>query len=687
MNNSVESPYSLHSLHSTSDSNVSQYNGPGVLNPNENSLHPCDSSDSALSQVSSRLEALSRAVSESVTAILEQARDDNLQTVQEREQLKKSEAGNIAANFELDDALRIADHLNQMDSIHDSVNTDVFANPKPTSTIVDPDIYRTVSRAYEENSVNKTPGKDTKDDTVKERGQQDKGYCWVIAICTCLLFVSTWGSSAGYGVFLGFFLRENNFPGATAVDFAFVGSIILCLAQALAPLVMLISSVLGHKLTMSIGLTLQSAGYILCSFATKLWHIYVTLGVMVGVGFSLVVNPGLVIMPAWFNKYRATASGITVMGTGLGGVIFSLSAQSLIDTTHDYKWSARMVGIVVFVVNATVTVLLKERIPTKKIRTWDGFKKRFKLLFDVHIWNNYAVWLVTFFYVFGQISYIIISYSMNTYAISIGLSQKQGSHLTSIFNAGQVVGRLVIGNLGDNFGRSNIGVIVSTVITIFILCMWPFCKNFISLLFFAIISGGLSAVANTLQISLLSNCVPVGMFPAAWSFENFWVGIFCLMSEPVSIKLRDLDSDYPFLKSQLFCGFLMLGGTILVLPLREWRVRKVLHIRLENTENRLIGINSELYASLLAEEAAGSLHSNTTDGKIKLLHTKKSNQVHKVRNPPILTEMVRANGLVQKEESPSREEMVLMKRLYMYRNLLEVSKKKYFIRMCYPIII
>ncbi|OUM53714.1 hypothetical protein BVG19_g3021 [[Candida] boidinii] len=654
----METPLkSLHSqestCNSTCDSNVSQYNGPGIASLDDNILHPHNSSDSSLSQVSlsSRLATLSRAVSESVTSILEQARDDNLQTIQERKHLRESEAESIAKHFQLDDALKSADRRNQINNSHNSLNTAAFSNRKPTLTIVDPDIYLTVSRAYEQDTVNKIDGLDTKDEIVKERGQQDKGYCWVIAVCTCLLFVSTWGSSAGYGVFLGFFLKENIFPGASAIDFAFVGSIILCLAQALAPLVMLLSSVLGHKLTMTIGLTLQSAGYILCSFATELWHIYVTLGVMVGVGFSLVVNPGLVIMPSWFNKYKATASGITVMGTGLGGVIFSLSTQSLIDTTHDYKWSARMVGVVVFVVNATVTILLKERIPTKKIRTWDGFNKRVQLLFDVHIWKNYAVWLVTFFYAFGQISYIIISYSMNTYATSIGLSQKQGSHLTSIFNAGQIVGRLMIGNLGDNFGRSNIGVIVSTIITIFTLCMWPFCKNFTSLLFFAIISGGLSAVANTLQISLLSNCVPVGMFPAAWSFENFWVGIFCLMSEPVSIKLRNLNSKYPFLKSQLFCGFLMLGGTFLVLPLREWRVRKVLQIRLENTKNRLIDMNSEPYVSLLAEFSAGTVHTHKKDRKVGRLHNGESNQVLKEKENSLLTKMVRANGLVQNEES------------------------------------
>ena len=617
---------------------------------------------SSIVHIVSRVNTLSKTVSQSVAGILEQARDDDLQTNKEKQELKSTKAGRVMTNFDLDDALRMASKLNESGKFQsnrdraraNTVESSQTLRKRITKTsIVDPDMYKTITQAFGEDEdeqnlksadlenaiqAEKKDGED-QNEKVIERGKPDEGYCWVIAICSCLLLFSTWGSSAGYGVFLGFFLQEDRFPGATAIDFALVGSIILCLAQALAPVAILLTAVIGYKVTMVVGLCVQSAGYILCSFATQLWHIYVCLGLMVGLGFALVINPGIVILPSWFDKYRATASGITVMGTGLGGVVFTLSSQELIDQTKDYKWSARMVGIVVFVVNIFVTIFLKERLPTKRLKTWKAFKERAKLVVNLEICKSFPLWCVTFWFMFGQVSYIIISYSLNAYASAIGLSQRQGSHITSIFNASQIFGRLSIGYLGDKFGRSNVGFIVSLIVSIFVLCMWPFCKSFVSLLFFAIISGSICAVANTLHISLLSTCVPAHMYPAAWSLENFVVGCFCLMSEPVSIKLRSLGSSYPFLKSQIFSGFLIGGGAFCILPLREWRIRKVLEIRLENTENQLSNMCSQSYKTILLEERRQRLEKSIPDSSKTDEEEKKS--VSPAQEP---------NGLSQDEE-------------------------------------
>ncbi|GMF58901.1 unnamed protein product [[Candida] boidinii] len=336
-----------------------------------------------------KVNTLTKTVSQSVAAILEQARDDDIQTSKEKEELKHTKAGRVMSDFQLHDAFKIAEQMEESENDEEQKqrehnasktksellkSTSLLRKGSTRTSIIHPDVFQTVSHVFHEDSYDtaskndiecginvtdsageETIGKEksdkedlyklTKEKTQAPVYEQDKGYCWMIAVCSCLLLFSTWGSSAGYGVFLGYFLRENIFPGASAIDFALVGSIILCIAQAIAPVVMIISAVIGFRLTMIIGLCLQSAGYILCSFATKLTHIYVCLGFMVGLGFAFVINPGLVIMPSWFNKYRATASGITVMGTGLGGVVFTLASQSLIDTTHDYKWSARMVDL------------------------------------------------------------------------------------------------------------------------------------------------------------------------------------------------------------------------------------------------------------------------------------------------------------------------------------------------------
>jgi len=63
-------------------------------------------------------------------------------------------------------------------------------------------------------------------------------------------------------------------------------------ALLLAPLVTVITRVLGIRWTMIIGVLIHACGFVAASFASKILHLYWTQGVMVGVGISFMVGPG-----------------------------------------------------------------------------------------------------------------------------------------------------------------------------------------------------------------------------------------------------------------------------------------------------------------------------------------------------------------------------------------------------------
>lgn len=147
----------------------------------------------------------------------------------------------------------------------------------------------------------------------------DGGYGWVSAFCAMMATFSTWGANAGYGVFLNYYLSSDAFPGGGPYDYALIGGLVVFLAQVLAPFSAIAYKIVGFYTICFVGIFIQTCGYILASFATKLWQIYLTQGVLIGISFLLIFIPPTLILPQYFKKYRAFAMGIAVSGAGLGG--------------------------------------------------------------------------------------------------------------------------------------------------------------------------------------------------------------------------------------------------------------------------------------------------------------------------------------------------------------------------------
>ena len=53
----------------------------------------------------------------------------------------------------------------------------------------------------------------------------DGGYGWVCVVCTFFINAHTWGINSSYGVFLAYYLANDYYPGASALEFAFVGGL------------------------------------------------------------------------------------------------------------------------------------------------------------------------------------------------------------------------------------------------------------------------------------------------------------------------------------------------------------------------------------------------------------------------------------------------------------------------------
>jgi hypothetical protein len=85
-----------------------------------------------------------------------------------------------------------------------------------------------------------------------------------------------------YGVYLSYYLSNQKYPEARAIDFAFIGGLNFAVAMLVAPLVTGIVHRYEIHLPMSLGILMFGIAYISASFSHRIWQLYLSQGGLVG---------------------------------------------------------------------------------------------------------------------------------------------------------------------------------------------------------------------------------------------------------------------------------------------------------------------------------------------------------------------------------------------------------------------
>ncbi|KAL3853196.1 hypothetical protein ACJMK2_016757 [Sinanodonta woodiana] len=118
------------------------------------------------------------------------------------------------------------------------------------------------------------------------------------------------------------------------VKSTFVGTL-----NIIAPVASILTKRFGCRPITIIGSILASTGFILSLFATDLFHMYITFGIISGAGCGLMMLPTIVAVSQSFSKRKAIAMGIAVCGSSVGTFVLSPITEMLLDT---YGWKGTM---------------------------------------------------------------------------------------------------------------------------------------------------------------------------------------------------------------------------------------------------------------------------------------------------------------------------------------------------------
>ncbi|KAK0104698.1 hypothetical protein ONS95_004971 [Cadophora gregata] len=396
----------------------------------------------------------------------------------------------------------------------------------------------------------------------------DGGYGWVVVACVSLVNAHTWGINSSYGVFLAHYLAHNTFPGASALEYAFIGGLSISMALIIAPLATVCVGRFGTQFTLSIGIFLETAGLLGASWAWEIWHLFLSQGLAFGfgMGFLFVASVGLI--PQWFSKHRSFANSIAAAGSGIGGLIYSLATNAMIQSIG-LGWAFRILAIISCFFNILCTILIRDR---------NKLVGSVQMAFDVKLFKRVEFLLLLGWGFFSMLGYIVLLFSLPSYARSVGLTASQGSVIGALLNLGQGLGRPFVGYFSDSFGRINMAGTCTFLAGFFSLVIWIFATSYGVLIFFAIIVGTVAGTFWTTIGPVGAEVVGIKILNSALSIVWLVLVLPCTFSEPIGLELRQ-DSGNIYLHAQLFTGFMYIGAALCMWFLRAWKIQELSRLR------------------------------------------------------------------------------------------------------------
>ena len=82
---------------------------------------------------------------------------------------------------------------------------------------------------------------------------------------------------------------------------------------------------------MLLGIAFQAGGFIAASFTSRIWQLYLSQGLLVGLGIGFTWIPSNPVTSQWFDKKRGIAYGIVMMGSSVGGLTIPLMLRFLFE--------------------------------------------------------------------------------------------------------------------------------------------------------------------------------------------------------------------------------------------------------------------------------------------------------------------------------------------------------------------
>ena len=355
----------------------------------------------------------------------------------------------------------------------------------------------------------------------------ESAYGWVVVAAAFTVNAVGFGILYSFTIFFKPILTEFG-GGRGAVSI--IPSVAAALMLATGAVVGRMADRYGPQRMVATGAVLFSVGLWLASLSTSIWHVYLSYGLLLGLGVGLAFLPSNAAVGQWFSSRRGLATGIAVAGSGVGSVILGPFSQGLI-STYDWRIATRILALIGFVLLSAAAVAIRGRgerhtssvLP--QMRTNSTFRKLYASAFIA----SFGYW-VPFVHIVP-------------YARDHGITAKDAALLVSVMGLCNIGGRIILGLVADRLGRRRILQLAVIAMSAAVL-LWPFASGRLALLAFAAAYGFFAGTFISLLFALTADYFGSERLAGISGLLNTAAALGTLMGAPLVGLLFDTTGSY-----------------------------------------------------------------------------------------------------------------------------------------------
>jgi MFS family permease len=225
----------------------------------------------------------------------------------------------------------------------------------------------------------------------------------------------------------------------------------------------------GPRVVMEMGVVFMASGLLLAPLASQPWHLYITLGVLVGGGSVCVSYTGQSLyLPNWFVRQRGLALSVAFSGVGVGSIVLLPWLQTLIGRAG-WRAACWALAVLVLAVLAPLNLLARRRPediglePDGDPSSRETAAGRAANVVDAD-WaavdwtlgravRTARFWWITVGYFGGLFAWYAVQVHQTKYLIEIGWSPGYAAWALGFVSLVAIPGQITLGHLSDRIGR------------------------------------------------------------------------------------------------------------------------------------------------------------------------------------------------------------------------------------------
>ncbi|KAH6632520.1 major facilitator superfamily domain-containing protein [Chaetomium tenue] len=405
-----------------------------------------------------------------------------------------------------------------------------------------------------------SPSPDVKSENevqLQPEGPPDGGTAaWLAVLGAWCCSFTSFGWMNSVGVFQTYY-ELGPLKGYESSTISWIPSLEIFFLFALGPAVGFLFDKYGPTPLLVFGTFLHVFGLMMASLATEYYQFLLAQGVCSAIGLSFIYSPAIATIATWFQKKRGLAMGAMVTGSSLGGVIFPIMIDRLIQNpSTGYPWAMRIAAFLILALQILAIFTLRTRTPpvAKKTPTATLLAPFKEFPFVMMLVGMF----ILMYGIFIPVNYLALQALEQAH-----VSESMALYLVAIFNGASLFGRLGSGYLSDIAGRWNVFVIAGAVSGIFELALWIPATYQSATIGFAATFGILSGAFVSLLAALPASVSPLPEIGYRIGVVMLVLSLPALTMAPIggSILRGTGSSEDGWMHVKIFGGVMSLAGS------------------------------------------------------------------------------------------------------------------------------